>query len=280
MIYIGSHVSMKAPNYLAGAIQEALSYDANACMIYTGAPQNSKRVPVEKLKIEEAREIMAQNHFDLDRVIIHAPYIINLANSMKPETAEFGVEFLKEELKRVEKIGASVLVLHPGAHVKAGSDVGIQWIIDGLNQVLEQDSGSAVIALETMAGKGSECGCTLQQLAQIRQGILHKERIKICLDTCHLHDAGYDLSDVDAFLKMYDEILGLDTIACIHINDSKNVRGAAKDRHENIGKGQIGYDILHAFVHHPALEHVTKILETPYIEGKAPYKEEIAWLRK
>ena len=280
MIYLGSHVSMKAPDYVEGAIREALSYGANACMIYTGAPQNSKRVPIEKLKIQEAHALMEQSHFEIDRLIVHAPYIINLANSMKPETAAFGVDFLKEELNRVAKIGASILVLHPGAHVKAGEEIGIQWIIDGINQVLAEDTSAVTIALETMAGKGTECGCTLEQLAKIRQGVIHKERIKVCLDTCHLHDAGYDLSDVDGFLKYYDEILGLDTIACIHVNDSKNICGAAKDRHENIGKGQIGYEILHAFVHHPVLMHVTKILETPYIDGKAPYKEEIAWLRQ
>lgn len=280
MIYLGSHVSMKAPKYFLGAIEEALSYNANACMIYTGAPQNSKRVSVDSFHIDEAKQLMAKHGLSMEHVIIHAPYIINLANSIKPETAQFGAEFLKEELQRVEQLGASTLVLHPGSHVKAGSETGIQWIVDGLNEVLDNDTTSVNIALETMAGKGTECGCTLEQLAQIRNQIHHKERIKICLDTCHLHDAGYDLNDVDAFLNMYDQILGLDTIACIHINDSKNVRGAGKDRHENIGKGEIGYQILHDFVHHPLLEDVVKILETPYIEGKAPYKEEIAILKR
>ena len=279
MVYLGSHVSMKAPKYFLGAIEEALSYNANACMIYTGAPQNSKRVSIDKFHIEEARQLMQENGWDMKQVIIHAPYIINLANSVKPETAEFGVEFLKEELKRVEEIGAHILVLHPGSHVSAGSETGIEWIIRGLNEVLANDATHVTIALETMAGKGSECGCTLEQIAQIRNGIVHKERIKVCLDTCHLSDAGYDISNVDAFLEQYDSILGLDSIACIHINDSKNERGAHKDRHENIGQGCIGFETLHTFVNHLKLVNIVKILETPYIDGHAPYKEEIAKLR-
>ena len=279
MIYLGSHVSMKAPKYFLGAIQEALSYGANACMIYTGAPQNSKRVSVDKFHIEEAKKLLAECGWSMKQVIIHAPYIINLANSTNPDTAEFGVEFLKEELKRVEALGCSILVLHPGSHVGAGVEIGIEWIVRGLNDVLDADSTSVTIALETMAGKGSECGFTLEQLAKIRENIHHKERVKICLDTCHLSDAGYDIHDVDSFLQKYDEVLGLDTIACMHINDSKNVCGARKDRHENIGNGEIGFETLYKFVHHPQLKDVVKILETPYIDGQAPYKDEIKKLR-
>lgn len=279
MIFLGSHVSMKAPNYLLGSIQEALSYDANACMIYTGPPQNSKRVPIEKFKVEEAKRLMEEHDFSMDRVIIHAPYIINLANSMRPETAEFGVEFLQEELRRVDAIGASVLVLHPGAHVKAGVEVGVEWIVNGLNQVLDQDDSNVVIALETMAGKGSEIGSNFEELAKIREQIHKKERIKICLDTCHIHDAGYDLTAFDEVLDEFDSILGLENLAVLHINDSKNERGAHKDRHENIGNGFIGFETLAKIVHHPKLESITKILETPYIENKPPYNEEIEQLR-
>ncbi|WP_434062202.1 deoxyribonuclease IV [Dubosiella newyorkensis] len=279
MIFLGSHVSMKAPNYLLGSIQEALSYDANACMIYTGPPQNSKRVPIEKFKVDEAKRLMEEHDFSMERVIIHAPYIINLANSMRPETAEFGVEFLQEELRRVEAIGASILVLHPGAHVKAGVEVGMEWIVNGLNQVLDQDDSNVVIALETMAGKGSEIGSNFEELAKIREQIHKKERIKICLDTCHIHDAGYDLTAFDEVLDEFDSILGLENLAVLHINDSKNERGARKDRHENIGNGFIGFETLVKIVHHPKLESITKILETPYIENKPPYKEEIEQLR-
>ena len=279
MIFLGSHVSMKAPNYLLGSIQEELSYDANACMIYTGPPQNSKRVPIEKFKVDEAKRLMEEHDFSMERVIIHAPYIINLANSMRPETAEFGVEFLQEELRRVEAIGASILVLHPGAHVKAGVEVGMEWIVNGLNQVLDQDDSNVVIALETMAGKGSEIGSNFEELAKIREQIHKKERIKICLDTCHIHDAGYDLTAFDEVLDEFDSILGLENLAVLHINDSKNERGARKDRHENIGNGFIGFETLVKIVHHPKLESITKILETPYIENKPPYKEEIEQLR-
>lgn len=275
MIYLGSHVSMKAPDYMLGSIKEALSYGSNACMIYTGAPQNSKRVPIEKFKLPQAKELMKAKDFSMDRVIVHAPYIINLANSIKPETAQFGIEFLAEELKRVAQIGAKTLVLHPGAHMKAGIDVGCQWIINGLNAVLDQDESDIVIALETMAGKGSEVGSQFEELAYIKEHVHKSDRIKICLDTCHVHDAGYDIHDFDQLLETFDQVLGLQNLAVVHVNDSKNVQGAHKDRHENIGKGHIGFETLARIVHHPKLDDITKILETPYIENKPPYKEEI-----
>lgn len=279
MLYLGCHVSFKAPDYFKGSIQQALLYGANACMIYTGPPSNTRRVDVSKLKIDEARQVMQENDFDIDRVIVHAPYIINLANSLKPETAYFGREFLSEELVRVDALGAKTLVLHPGSHVNTSMDIGLSWIIDGLNEVLDKDTTDVKIALETMAGKGSECGCTFDQLAQILKGVHKKERIGFCMDTCHIWDAGYDLHDFDAILDEFDAKLGLDRLLCMHINDSKNTLGAHKDRHENIGKGYIGFDLLYSIVHHPKLEHVTKILETPFIDGKAFYKEEISALR-
>lgn len=279
MLYLGCHVSFKAPDYFKGAINEALTYGANACMIYTGPPSNTRRVDISKLKINEAKEVMQEHDFDMNRVIVHAPYIINLANSLKPETAYFGREFLSAELLRVNALGAKTLVLHPGSHVNAGMDIGISWIIDGLNEVLDQDTTDVKIALETMAGKGSECGCTFDQLAKIYKGVHKKDRIGFCMDTCHIWDAGYDLHDFDAVLDEFDQKLGLNHLLCMHINDSKNNIGAHKDRHENIGKGYIGFEILHSIVHHPKLENVTKILETPFIEGKAPYKEEISALR-
>lgn len=278
MIYLGSHVSMKAPDYLLGSIREALSYGANACMIYTGAPQNSKRVPIEKFKLDEAKTLMEENGFSMERVIVHAPYIINLAKSVKPETAQFGVEFLIEELKRVRKIGAKTIVLHPGAHMKAGVETGSAWIVDGLNEVLDQDESDIVIALETMAGKGSEVGSKFEELAEIIRNIHKKDRVKVCLDTCHIHDAGYDINEFDAVLDEFNTVIGLDKLAVVHVNDSKNPQGARKDRHENIGQGYIGFDTLAKIVHHPKLESITKILETPYIDNKPPYKEEIEQL--
>lgn len=279
MIYLGSHVSLKAPDYFLGSIEESLRYGANACMIYTGAPSNTRRVSLERFRLEEARQKMQEHQFSMERVIVHAPYLINLANSIKPETAAFGVEFLAEELRRVDQMGARILVLHPGSHLKAGVQTGIEWIQKGLNEVLDADESQVCIALETMAGKGSEIGRTFEELQQIYQGIHKKERICICLDTCHIHDAGYDVSCFDKVLSQFDSILGLDKLAVMHINDSKNERGAHKDRHANIGQGYIGYEALARIVHHPALSDVTKILETPYIDGVPPYKEEIQWLR-
>lgn len=275
MIYLGCHVSMKAPRFLLGSIEEAISYGANACMIYTGPPSNSKRRDIDELKIDEAKQYMKAHNFSMERVIVHAPYIINLANSIDVEKSNFAKEFLQKELKRVQKIGATTLVLHPGSHVKAGLDIGLKFIVNGLNEVLDQDDSDVCIALETMAGKGSECGTNLEQLATIKSKIHKQERIKVCMDTCHMNDAGYDIQLWDDIIDEFEHLFGLNHLACIHVNDSKNPKGAHKDRHENIGKGTIGFDALYQVVHHPKLENVTKILETPYIDGKAPYKEEI-----
>lgn len=279
-MFLGCHVSNKTPDYLYGSINEALSYGANACMIYTGAPNNTKRKDLSALQIEKAHKAMQANHFDLERMIVHTPYIINLANTKKPELAQFGQDFLASELKRVAAIGAKVLVLHPGSHVQMGLDVGIQSIVTHLNVVLDADTSKVCIALETMAGKGSEIGSSLEELKQIYDGVRHKDRVGVCLDTCHLNDAGYDVSDIDGFLSKFDDLFGLDKIYCIHINDSKNPCASHSDRHANIGKGTIGYDTLHQWVWHPLLKDVTKILETPYIDGQPPYKEEIKLLKE
>ena len=276
-IKIGSHVGMAGKEMFLASVKEAASYGANVLMLYTGAPQNTRRKDVSELNIE-AGWAYAKEH-GIEEIIVHAPYIINLANALKPETAQFGQDFLKTELERVSQIGAKTLVLHPGSHVGAGMDVGIEWIIHGLNEVLDHDDTEVKIALETMAGKGNECGFTFEQLAKIYAGIHKKSRIGYCMDTCHIWDAGYDITHFDEVLDQFDSILGLENLLCMHINDSKNPLGAHKDRHENLGKGYIGFDVLYSIVHHPKLEHVTKILETPFIDGKAPYKEEISALR-
>lgn len=275
---IGSHVSMKAPNFVLGSVQEALSYGANAMMIYSGAPQNTFRQDISKLKIQEAHTLLQENNIPLEHVIVHAPYIINLANTVKPETYELAVEFLAKELDRVQAIGARYLVLHPGSHVKAGEDIGLDQIVKGLDEAM-LNIKDVDIALETMAGKGSELGYDFKQLKYIMDHVQKKEHLKVCLDTCHIHDAGYDITDFDHVLNTFDEIIGLDKLVCIHLNDSKNIHGAKKDRHANLGHGEIGFDILCKVANHPKLEGVVKILETPYIEGKPPYKEEIEMLR-
>ena len=186
---IGSHVSMKAPNYLVGSIEEALSYNANAFMIYTGPPSNSKRVEIDRLKVEQALLLMKENDMDVESIIVHAPYIINLANSAKPETAQFGIDFLIEELKRVEKIGAKYCVLHPGSHVKMGADVGLQWIVNGLNEVFDAVDNSVCIALETMAGKGSECGRTFEEIAYIIDHVKDNERLRVWIHVIFMMQA-------------------------------------------------------------------------------------------
>lgn len=279
---LGSHVSMNGKKMLLGASEEALSYGANTFMIYTGAPQNTRRKPIAELNIMNGLLHMKEN--GLSNIVVHAPYIINLGNTTKPETFQLGVNFLQEEIQRTAALEATQIVLHPGAHVGAGADAGIAKIVEGLNEVLTQDY-PVQIALETMAGKGSECGRTFEEIAKIIDGVTNNERLSVCFDTCHVHDAGYNIvEDFDGVLNEFDKIIGIDRLKVLHINDSKNVRGAAKDRHENIGFGEIGFDALHYIVHHEQLMHIPKILETPFVgqdakTKKAPYLHEIAMLR-
>ena len=278
MLIIGSHVGYKKDSGLVGSVKEALSYDANTFMFYTGAPQNTIRSSIDLEKVKEAYKLMQDNGIDKNNVIVHAPYIINLANGDESKF-NFSCNFLSEELKRVNTLGMKYLVLHPGSHVGQGVDIGISNIIKALNKVLSNDERNVMILLETMAGKGSELGKTFEELKQIIDGIKKKERIGICLDTCHLNDAGYNLKNFDEVLESFDKIIGINKIKCIHINDSKNPLGSHKDRHENIGKGTIGLDNLINIINNSKLKDVPKILETPYIDGKAPYKEEIALIR-
>lgn len=280
MIYLGSHVGMSGKEMFLGSVKEALSYGANTFMVYTGAPQNTRRKSISELRIEEAHALMEAS--GISRFIVHAPYIINLANTIKPETFELAVDFLKVEIERTAAMGSQILVLHPGSHVDAGTEAGIAQIIKGLNQVLTADT-PVYIALETMAGKGSEIGRSFEELKAIYDGVEHPEKLRVCMDTCHLSDAGYPVAtDFDGILAEFNRIIGLDQLVAIHINDSKNPQGAHKDRHANIGDGYLGFEALHAIVHHPKLSNVIKILETPYIEDPlkagnkiAPYKEEI-----
>lgn len=278
-LIIGSHVGMSGKQMLVGSVKEALSYKANTFMFYTGAPQNTRRKPISELRVDEAKALMQENGIDMDHVVVHAPYIINLGNTIKPETYELAVDFLAQEIERVDEIGAKILVLHPGAHVKGGIEAGLDSIVKGLNTVLKQDQG-CTIALETMAGKGTELGTDFDQLKYIIDHVALSDKLGLCLDTCHLNDAGYDINDFDAILDEVDAKVGLGRVKVIHVNDSKNPRGAHKDRHENIGYGTIGFDALNKVVHNPRLENVPKILETPYIDDVAPYGEEIDMFRK
>lgn len=279
---IGSHVSMSGKKMLLAASEEAVSYGANTFMIYTGAPQNTRRKKIEDLNIEAGRLHMEQN--GINEIVVHAPYIINIGNTQNPDTFDLGVRFLRSEIDRTEAIGSRQIVLHPGAHVGAGTEKGIEKIIEGLNEVLSSED-NVQIALETMAGKGSECGKSFEELAMIIDGVTHNDKLSICFDTCHTHDAGYPIvEDFDGVLNEFDKIIGLDRLKVLHINDSKNEVGMRKDRHENIGFGHIGFNALSYIVHHPQLTHVPKILETPFVgedknNKKAPYKHEIEMLK-
>jgi deoxyribonuclease-4 len=278
-LWLGSHVDLVAPSYLLAAVETTLAQGGNTMMIYTGAPQNSIRKPVEGMKIQEAHALMQANHMDLNKIIVHAPYIINLGNTIKSDTFEIGVTFLIRELQRVAQMGFSTLVLHPGAHVGEGKDKAIAKIIQGLNQVLAADGTDVTIALETMAGKGTEVGDRFEDLRAIIDGCAFANRLGVCLDTCHIHDAGYDVKNIDEILATFDQVIGLAKLKVIHINDSKNPQGARKDRHENIGYGHLGYPTLVQYLHHPRLDGIPKILETPWIDEIRPYQQEIAMLK-
>ncbi len=285
-IKLGSHVGMAGKEMFLGSVKEAVSYGANVFMLYTGAPQNTRRKDLSELRIDEGWAY-AREH-GIEEIVVHAPYIINLANTVKPETYELAVTFLEKEMFRAKEMGSRILILHPGSHVDAGVEAGTAKIIEGLNTILDQDETGILIALETMAGKGSEIGRSFEELRAIYDGVHKKEQLRVCFDTCHVNDAGYDLvGNYDGVLTEFDRILGMDQIAAVHVNDSLNPLGSHKDRHANIGKGTIGYETLHRIVHDPRLADVPKILETPYLcaEGETkktipPYKEEIAWLKQ
>lgn len=285
-IKLGCHVGMAGKEMFLASAKEAASYGANVFMLYTGAPQNTRRKDISELNIEAGWEYARQH--GIEEIVVHAPYIINLANTVKPETYELAVEFLEKEIIRTEAMRSRIMVLHPGSHVNAGVEAGIAQVIKGLNTVLNQNDDDVYIALETMAGKGSEVGRTFEELKAIYDGVDKKDRLRVCFDTCHVNDAGYDIvNHYDEVFEEFDKVIGLDQIAVFHINDSMNPLGAHKDRHANIDKGSIGYETLHRLVHDERFIDVPKILETPWLaeEGsdkktKPPYKEEIEWLLK
>lgn len=284
-IKIGSHVGMSGKDMFLGSVKEAISYGANTFMIYTGAPQNTRRKKIEELNIEAGWELMREH--EIEEFIVHAPYIINLANTVKPETFELAVEFLSLEITRTEALKSKVLVLHPGSHVGAGAEAGIDQIAKGLNEVLTKDT-NVFVALETMAGKGSEIGRSFEEIARIYDKVVYNEKLRVCFDTCHVSDAGYDIiGDYDGVMNQFDRILGKDQIAAFHVNDSKNPPGAGKDRHENAGFGHIGFEALKRVVYDEEFASVPKILESPYVPGNEekvktypPYKYEIEMYRR
>lgn len=286
MLKIGSHVSF-GNRQLLGSVLEAVSYGSNTFMFYTGAPQNTIRSAIDDSILDEAYALMKENGIDIVDVVCHAPYIVNLANNKDAEKYKFSIDFLINEVKRCASLGVKILVLHPGSAVGLDRNTAINNIIYGLNLVLESFHDT-IICLETMAGKGSEIGSTLEELQIIIDGVKQKNRIGVCLDTCHLFDSGVDIGNFDDYLDLFDKKIGIDRIKVIHINDSKNKMGSKKDRHENIGFGFIGFKPLIDVIYNSRLEHVPKILETPYLGKDAedknrifpPYKFEIEMIRE
>jgi len=284
MLKLGCHVGMSGKEMMLGSVQDAIRVGANTFMLYTGAPQNTKRKALSELRIEEARALM--NEQGIEDFVVHAPYIINLANCVKTETFDIAVEFLELELNRTQAMGSTTLVLHPGSHVGEGVEAGVTQIAKGINSVLTKDI-KVNIALETMAGKGSEIGRSFEELAMIYDKVVYNDKLRVCFDTCHVSDAGYDIiHDFDSVMEEFDKLIGKDQIAVFHMNDSKNVRGAGKDRHENFGFGQIGFDALMYIMNHPDFMHVPKILESPFVKDPdnakksyEPYKYEIAMIK-
>lgn len=283
---IGSHVSF-GKEQLLGSVKEALSYGANTFMFYTGAPQNTIRKEIDKDLTSEALKLMSENNIDINNVICHAPYIVNLANNLDERKYDFSITFLKNEIARCESIGIKYMVLHPGSSVGIERKTALDNIIFGLNRIITKDT-KVVVLLETMAGKGTELGCALEEIKYLLDGINERDKVGVCLDTCHLNDAGYNMQDFANFLTEFDGIIGLDKIKCIHINDSKNPFSSHKDRHANIGFGSIGFASILSIINNEKLKDIPKILETPYIGENdddkeriyPPYKFEIEMLKK
>lgn len=273
---IGSHVSFGKDQLLASA-QTAVSFGANTFMFYTGAPQNTIRAELKRDITEKAWEYMKENNIDINNVICHAPYIINLANKEKIESWNFSISFLKNEIKRITEMGVNYIVVHPGNALKLDREEALSNIAEALNYIIDEDT-LPMILLETMAGKGSECGINIYELKSILNKVNLKDKVGICLDTCHLNDSGVDIAKFDEYLSVFDSEIGLDKVKCVHVNDSKNVIGSKKDRHANIGFGTIGFDNLLNVIYNPKLKDVPKILETPYIGEFPPYKFEIAMI--
>lgn len=279
MLIIGSHVSYKNDTQLVGSVNEAISYGSNAFMFYTGAPQNTLRGEINDIITVEALNIMKSHNIDLENVICHAPYIVNLANNTDMDKYNFAIEFLRKEIERCMTLGVRKIVLHPGSATKLDREYAIDNIVYALNKILMCED-DIIILLETMAGKGTELGVNIDELAYIIDHVELKEKIGVCIDTCHLNDSGIDINDIDSYLDEFDSRIGIDKIGCVHVNDSKNPLGAKKDRHENLGYGTIGFDALLNVIYNARLENVPKILETPYINREyAPYKYEIEMIK-
>ena len=285
ILIIGSHVSF-SKDQLFGCVKESLSYNSNAFMFYTGAPTNTIRRTIDDDLTLKAHKLMKKNNINSTNVVVHAPYILNLANTSNLDKHLFSINFLKNEINRCQDLGISKIVIHPGNAVGITKEEGLTNIINALNQVVTIDTKVRIL-LETMAGKGTELGKTIEELKIILDGLIYKDKFGVCLDTCHLNDAGYDMHNFDNYLQEFDSIIGIDKIGCVHINDSKNDINTRKDRHANIGYGKLGFDAIINIIYNEKLKNVPKILETPYVgmtdDDKKriypPYKFEIEMIK-
>lgn len=274
---IGSHVNFNK-DQLLGCAKQAISFGANTFMFYTGAPQNTIRKSIDDDLLKEAKIYMQEQGIDINNVICHAPYIINLANKDNLDAWQFSINFLKSEISRITKMGVNYIVVHPGNSLKMDRGIALNNISDAINLIIDEET-IPMILLETMAGKGTECGVNIQEIKTILDNIKLKDKVGVCLDTCHLNDSGVNIAEFDNYLKYFDEVIGLEKVKCIHLNDSKNELGTHKDRHANLGYGTIGFNTLLDVCYNDKLKDVPKILETPWILDKPPYKIEIAMIK-
>lgn len=272
MLNIGCHLSASKGYYNMG--KEAVSIGANTFQFFTRNPRGGKAKEVDIKDVEKFLNLAKENNFC--KILAHAPYTINVC-SADENIRKFGIDTMKDDLKNLEFVPGNMYNFHPGSHVGQGEEIGIKLIIEALNDVLNENQQTTVL-LETMAGKGTEVGKTFEQLKQIIDGVDLKDKLGVCLDTCHVYDAGYDIvNDIDGVLNKFDTIIGLDKLKAIHLNDDKNPFGSHKDRHEKIGEGSIGIEAFEKIINHPKLRNLPFYLETPNeLDG---YAKEIALLK-
>ncbi len=279
---LGCFLEMNSRNdYLKGTINNAINYDCDTFMFFTGSPTRFARKNTNEINIPYFRQMIKTHNFDLDKIVVHGPYIINLANALNEQTRISSLETVRQEIKRLDDIGVKLLVLHPGGTGGGNRLNSLNALVKSLNEIILENQ-NVIICLETMSGKGNEVCINFDEIAYVIDQIIFKDKIGVCFDTCHLNDAGYDIkNDFDSVLTEFDSKIGLDKLKCIHLNDSKNSKGSHKDRHQNIGYGTIGFESLSKIVHNERLYGIPKILETPYIDNKiiSIYKQEIEMLR-
>lgn len=271
-MYIGCHLSFSKGYENLG--KDALKINANTFQFFTRSPQGGQARALDLEDVNKLKEIIQENKFD--HILAHAPYTLNAASN-KEYVKEFAEIVMKDDLQRMSHFENSLYNFHPGSHVGQGVEKGIELIVDMLNRILHPTQ-KTIVLLETMAGKGTEIGRSFEEIAQIIDGVRVKNKIGVCLDTCHIFDAGYDIvNDLDGVIDEFDRIIGLEKLYAIHLNDSKNTLGSRKDRHEKIGEGFIGLETFEKIINHPKLRHLPFYLETP--NELSGYQKEIELLK-